>query len=100
MQDVNTGVIQAGSQLYQLKALQDISRANEVCCNGDEITCQRVLLQYLQLARSLSGYGSISMPACPSDSRKNGENVVLHISYACIELLAANDEGELEVRSV
>lgn len=58
--EVNRGHIRADERLYQLKALQDATRANE----------------YLNLARELPGYGEIVFPHCGCDSRKGGHVVV------------------------
>lgn len=60
--EVNRGYINAGERLYQLKALQDNTRA----------------VEYLKLARELPGYGEIVFPHCSCDSRKDG-HVILSI---------------------
>nr|CAD2194859.1 unnamed protein product [Meloidogyne enterolobii] len=48
VEDINSGSIRAGEKLYQLKALQREDRCD----------------QYLNLARQLEGYSSISFPQC------------------------------------
>nr|CAH7721942.1 unnamed protein product [Callosobruchus chinensis] len=58
--EVNRGTIQAGSRLYQLKALQAASRACE----------------YLRLARELPGYGEAVFPGCACESRTEGGVIV------------------------
>lgn len=81
--DVNRGYIQAGERLYQLKALQDATRA----------------LEYLRLARELSGYGDIVFPHCPCDSRKDG-HVIVAIGSQGIRLHACREDGTLESQVV
>lgn len=54
--EVNRGNIRADGRLYELKALQDARKAPE----------------YLQLARTLPGYGDVVFPHCACDSRKEG----------------------------
>lgn len=54
---MNRGTCVAGERLYQLKALQDLSRGAE----------------YLALARTLPGYGKAYLPPCHTDSRKEGK---------------------------
>lgn len=53
VEDVNRGICSAGSRLYQLKGLQEVSRAAE----------------YLSLARTLPGYGGVAFPPARTDSR-------------------------------
>lgn len=65
MDEVNRCFINAGERLYQLKALQDNTRASE----------------YLKLARELPGYGEIVFPHCACDSRKDG-HVILSIGIS------------------
>ncbi|XP_050312362.1 sorting nexin-27 [Anthonomus grandis grandis] len=77
--EVNRGHVQAGERLYQLKALQDNTRARE----------------YLKLARELPGYGEIVFPHCACDSRKDG-HVVLAIGTKGVKLQACRDDGKLE----
>lgn len=55
--EVNRGTCVAGERLYQLKALQDLSRCGE----------------YLALAQTLPGYGRVHLPPCHTDSRKEGK---------------------------
>lgn len=78
--DVNRGHIKAADKLYQLKALQDATRKHE----------------YLKLARSLDGYGSIVFPHCACDSRKEG-HVIASISASSFDLHACKEDGTLEV---
>ncbi|CAG9857240.1 unnamed protein product [Phyllotreta striolata] len=81
--DVNRGCINAGERLYQLKALQDETRAAE----------------YLKLARELPGYGDIVFPPCKCDSRKDG-HVALCVGTAGVELRACREDGTSENQSV
>lgn len=81
--EVNRGYIQAGERLYQLKALQDQTRA----------------LEYLQLARELPGYGEVVFPHCACDSRKGG-HVIVAIGSNGIKLHACREDGTLESQVV
>ncbi|ENN77999.1 hypothetical protein D910_03336 [Dendroctonus ponderosae] len=81
--EVNRGYINAGERLYQLKALQDNTRAAE----------------YLKLARELPGYGEIVFPHCSCDSRKDG-HVILSIGISGIKLHACLEDGVLESQVV
>lgn len=81
--EVNRGYIQAGERLYQLKALQDCSRA----------------LEYLTLARELPGYGDVVFPHCSCDSRKEG-HIVLAVGSAGVTLHACREDGTLESQVV
>ncbi|XP_044737971.1 sorting nexin-27 [Chrysoperla carnea] len=81
--EVNRGHIRAGERLYQLKALQDSTRANE----------------YLNLARELPGYGEIVFPHCACDSRKGG-HVVVSVGTNGIRLQACSEDGTLEAQLV
>ncbi|XP_056635611.1 sorting nexin-27 [Diorhabda sublineata] len=81
--EVNRGVINAGERLYQLKALQDKTRASE----------------YLKLARELPGYGEVVFPHCACDSRKDG-HVVLSIGTMGIKLHACREDGTLETQVI
>lgn len=81
--DVNRGYIQAGERLYQLKALQDSTRA----------------LEYLKLARELPGYGDVVFPHCPCDSRKDG-HVVVAVGTSGVKLHACREDGALESQVV
>lgn len=56
MDEVNRGHIRAEERLYELKALQDPGTRRE----------------YLDLARTLNGYGEVVFPHCATDSRKDG----------------------------
>ncbi|RWS04024.1 Sorting nexin-27-like protein [Dinothrombium tinctorium] len=78
--DVNKGQIKPGSQLYELKALQDSSKRKEV---------------YLKLARSLDGYGEISFPHCMCDARKEG-HVIATVGIVNLKLQACKDDGTPE----
>ncbi|KAH6937559.1 hypothetical protein HPB50_001712 [Hyalomma asiaticum] len=79
--DVNKGQIKPGNKLYELKALQDCSRK----------------MEYLQLARTLEGYGELSFPHCTCDARKDG-HVVSTVGIDGLKLQACRDDGTLEVR--
>ncbi|KAJ8965069.1 hypothetical protein NQ314_004470 [Rhamnusium bicolor] len=81
--EVNRGSIHAGERLYQLKALQDNTRAAE----------------YLKLARELPGYGEVVFPHCACDSRKDG-HVVLSIGASGIKLHACREDGTPESQVV
>lgn len=81
--EVNRGYIHAGERLYQLKALQDSTRASE----------------YLRLARELPGYGDVVFPHCACDSRKGG-HVVVAVGGAGLKLHACRDDGSLESQVV
>ncbi|KAB0802211.1 hypothetical protein PPYR_04397 [Photinus pyralis] len=81
--EVNRGYIHAGERLYQLKALQDSTRATE----------------YLNLARELPGYGDIVFPHCACDSRKEG-HVIVGVGSAGIKLHACREDGTLESQIV
>ena len=83
MDEVNRGYINAGERLYQLKALQDNTRATE----------------YLKLARELPGYGEVVFPHCACDSRKDG-HVVVAIGSSGIKLHACREDGTLESQVV
>lgn len=56
-------------------------------------------LQYLKLARELSGYGDIVFPHCACDSRKEG-HVVPAVGTAAFKLHAAKEDGTLESQVV
>ncbi|XP_025829092.1 sorting nexin-27-like [Agrilus planipennis] len=81
--EVNRGCIHAGERLYQLKALQDVTRATE----------------YLKLARDLSGYGEVVFPHCPCDSRKEG-HVIVSAGSKGFKLHACQEDGTLESQVV
>lgn len=81
--EVNRGCISAGERLYQLKALQDNTRAAE----------------YLKLARELVGYGDVVFPHCACDSRKEG-HVVVSVGSSGIRLHACREDGTLESQVV
>lgn len=76
VEDVNRGICQAGSRLYQLKGLQDVTRAAE----------------YLNLARSLPGYGGVAFPPARTDSRAHPA-VQLTLSWLGLKLSACNESG-------
>lgn len=80
---MNRGCINAGERLYQLKALQDNTRAAE----------------YLKLARELPGYGEIVFPHCACDSRKDG-HVIVSIGASGLKLHACLEDGTLESQVV
>ncbi|XP_077514311.1 sorting nexin 27 [Amblyomma americanum] len=81
--DVNKGQIKPGNKLYELKALQDCSRK----------------MEYLQLARTLEGYGELSFPHCTCDARKDG-HVVSTLGIDGLKLQACRDDGTLEAQVI
>ncbi|GJQ81566.1 hypothetical protein Trydic_g9943 [Trypoxylus dichotomus] len=81
--EVNRGCIVAGERLYQLKALQDSSRA----------------IEYLKLARELPGYGDVVFPHCESDTRKGG-HVIVSVGTDGLKLHACREDGTLESQVV
>ncbi|XP_071051620.1 sorting nexin-27 isoform X2 [Onthophagus taurus] len=81
--EVNRGCIQAGERLYQLKALQDSTRATE----------------YLKLARELPGYGDVVFPHCGCDTRKGG-HVIVAVGSQNLKLHACREDGTLESQVV
>lgn len=83
MDEVNRGCIHAGERLYQLKALQDQTRATE----------------YLKLARELPGYGEVVFPHCACDSRKEG-HVIVSVGTEGIKLQACREDGTPESQVV
>lgn len=54
-------------------------------------------LQYLQLARELTGYGEVVFPHCSCDSRKEG-HVIASVGAASFKLEACREDGALEVK--
>lgn len=56
-------------------------------------------LQYLKLAKELSGYGDIVFPHCMCDSRKDGR-VVAAVGISAFKLHAAKEDGTLESQVV
>lgn len=80
---MNRGCIHAGERLYQLKALQDNTRA----------------IEYLGLARELPGYGDVVFPHCGCDSRKGG-HVVVAVGMVGLRLHACREDGTLESQVV
>lgn len=81
--EVNRGNIRAEGRLYELKALQDSKCATE----------------YLNLARSLVGYGDIVFPHCACDSRKEG-HVIPAVGIDSFRLYACREDGTLESQTV
>ncbi|KAJ8944903.1 hypothetical protein NQ318_012712 [Aromia moschata] len=80
--EVNRGTIHAGERLYQLKALQDNTRA----------------VEYLKLARELPGYGDVVFPHCACDSRKDGhdgtpESQVVVLQWDSVRQWEIDEEG-------
>ncbi|GMT00189.1 hypothetical protein PENTCL1PPCAC_22363, partial [Pristionchus entomophagus] len=57
--EINQGKVRAAHKMYQLKALQSEERMG----------------QYMELARSLPGYSSISFPVCALERQPAGTNV-------------------------
>lgn len=80
---MNRNNIRADGRLYELKALQDAKKANE----------------YLALARTLPGYGSIVFPHAQCDSRKEG-HVVAAVGIESLKLHACREDGTLESQTV
>jgi len=76
---VNSGQVNAGETLYQLKALQNANRKND----------------YLKMVRSLSGYGEIVFPHCACDARKEG-HIIVSIGGLCFRFQACSSDGALE----
>lgn len=76
--------IRADGRMYELKALQDAKKAPE----------------YLALARTLPGYGSIVFPHCACDNRKEGGHVVPAVSIQSFKLHACLEDGTLESQTV
>ncbi|XP_053611470.1 sorting nexin-27 isoform X2 [Plodia interpunctella] len=85
VEDVNRGVCCAGARLYQLKALQQQSRAAE----------------YLAQARALPGYGAVAFPAAATDCAL-WPVVALTVGWSGIKLTAGGEEqpsaGSVELR--
>uniref|UniRef100_V5GVT6 Putative sorting nexin-27 n=1 Tax=Ixodes ricinus TaxID=34613 RepID=V5GVT6_IXORI len=81
--DVNKGQIKPGNKLYELKALQDCSRK----------------MEYLELVRTLEGYGELSFPHCTCDARKDG-HVVSTLGMDGLKLQACRDDGSLEAQVI
>jgi hypothetical protein len=54
-------------------------------------------LQYLRLARELTGYGEVVFPHCSCDSRKEG-HVIASVGAASFKLQACREDGALEVK--
>ncbi|CAG0893501.1 unnamed protein product, partial [Darwinula stevensoni] len=78
VEEVNRGNIDAGNQLYKLKALQDPSRKHD----------------YLELVRQQPGYASVVFPHAACDARKNHGHVIPVISERGFSLRACSDDGE------
>lgn len=54
------------------------------------------MLQYVKVARGLEGYGEVSFPHCPCDSRKDG-HVIAIIAREAFKLKACKNDGTPEV---
>jgi sorting nexin-27 len=80
--EVNRGNIRAEGRLYELKALQEGKPS-----------------EYLELARSLPGYGDIVFPHCACDSRKDG-HVIPAVGISSFRLHACRDDGTMEQQTV
>jgi sorting nexin-27 len=80
--EVNRGNIRAEGRLYELKALQEAKPT-----------------EYLELARTLNGYGEIVFPHCFCDSRKEG-HVIAAIGISSFKLHACREDGTLEQQTV
>ncbi|KAB7505736.1 Sorting nexin-27 [Armadillidium nasatum] len=83
VESVNRGHIKPTDQLYQLKALQDVSRKE----------------QYLQVVRNCDGYADVVFPHCPCDSRKKG-HVVAYVGFNSFRLQACKEDGTLQTQVV
>ena len=57
-----------------------------------------LLLQYLDVARALEGYGTEVFPHCACDARKSG-HVIVSISIESFRLQACSDQGERQVNT-
>ncbi|CAK5025274.1 unnamed protein product [Meloidogyne enterolobii] len=76
VEDINCGSIRAGEKLYQLKALQRDDRCD----------------QYLNLARQLEGYSSISFPQCQFEVPETEEGLaVLTVDMKIVSLKVQKD---------
>ncbi|CAJ0574357.1 unnamed protein product, partial [Mesorhabditis spiculigera] len=75
--DINQGRIRPDHKMYQLKALQSEDRAE----------------QYLEMARTLSGYSSVTFPPCHCDCRSAGE-ILLNLSFEGVIISAWPEETE------
>ncbi|CAK5116880.1 unnamed protein product [Meloidogyne enterolobii] len=76
VEDINSGSIRAGEKLYQLKALQRDDRCD----------------QYLNLARQLEGYSSISFPQCQFEVPETEEGLaVLTVDMKIVSLKVQKD---------
>jgi len=53
-------------------------------------------LQFLDIARTLEGYGTVVFPHCACDARKSG-HVIVSISLSSFRLQACSDQGDREV---
>lgn len=53
-------------------------------------------LQFLDVARTLEGYGTVVFPHCACDARKSG-HVIVSISLNSFRLQACSDQGDKEV---
>lgn len=80
--EVNRGNIRAEGRLYELKALQEGKPT-----------------EYLELARTLPGYGDIVFPHCACDSRKEG-HVIAAVGITSFRLHACREDGTLEQQTV
>ncbi|KAJ8304947.1 hypothetical protein KUTeg_018530 [Tegillarca granosa] len=74
--DVNRGQIKTEDKLYELKSLQEAGKKKE----------------YLKICRHLDGYGEVTFPHCPCDSRKDG-HVIAIVSMESFRLQACKTDG-------
>ncbi|KXJ07738.1 Sorting nexin-27 [Exaiptasia diaphana] len=65
--------------LLKLKELKDASKKQE----------------YLDAARSLQGYGTVTFPHCPCDARKSG-HVIVSVSLRNFQMKACSDQGDIQ----
>ena len=81
--EVNRGHVAAAQNLYQFKAMQDVTRRTE----------------YLALARECVGYGEVTFPHCGCDARKEG-HVIPSLGFTSFRLQACKDDGTVQVTSL
>lgn len=79
VEDINKGQIKPRNKLYEIKALQDLSRRRE----------------YLKLARSFEDYGAIRFPQCECRAY-NDSHVIPVISIDCFKLISYSEDERSE----
>ncbi|XP_031574129.1 sorting nexin-27-like isoform X2 [Actinia tenebrosa] len=80
-EDLRTRKVKVGNKLQKLKELKDTAKN----------------LEYLNIARTLEGYGTVTFPHCPCDARKTG-HVIVAISIKNFQMNACTDQGEIEAQ--